>query len=182
MNHRFTNDERSFAEDNIADGHEIVEQEQDLGRETTCIDVRLTVVALDTISGIVAVLLLVSAVFMQQRDQPLFPLMLTQESVAVIAHAIAVAAAIRRVSGLLLFAMLLNVVQVALCLSRVCLTLQRGEVLQRASPPLVLTVAAMLFAGSEALVALIFLLIELLSDVVLIAFKGMLVLRLGKKQ
>ena len=130
MNHRFTNEERTFTAEHIAGGQEILDKEQDLGRKTTCVNVSIAVLVLESVAVACSVLILISLMFATgNKSGPHFPLMLTQVVTALIAHCMAILAAYKSLRGMLMFAVALNLLEVVLNIARLFIVLQSGKLL-----------------------------------------------------
>lgn len=129
MNHKFTIEEKTFTNENIAGGREIVEKEQDLGRKTTCVDVGTTVLVSEAGATFYSVLILISLMFPGGGKGDGGPLMLTQVVTGLIAHGIALLAVWRSMRGILLLAVALNLLEVILNVTRLCLLMNSGKLL-----------------------------------------------------
>lgn len=128
MNHRFTNEESAFAVENIAGGQEILDKEQDLSKRTTCVNVKTAVLVLESIATSYAVVLILSLMFATATGSAThFPIMLTQLVTASVAHLLALLAVYHSLSSFLYIAVALNLVEVILNISRMCLILKSGE-------------------------------------------------------
>lgn len=129
MNHRFTTEEKTFANEHVAGGREILEKEQDLGRKTTCVNVATTVLVSEAGATSLSVLILISLMFLAGGKGENGVLMLTQVVTAFVAHGIGLVAVWKSMRGILLFAVTLNLLEVILNVTRLCLILNSGKLL-----------------------------------------------------
>lgn len=136
MNHRLTIAESTFTAENIPDGQQILDKENDLNKQKTCVDadtiVFVSMVTTELVSALIALFIMVSVISESSTShvngRRIIALVVVQVVVATVAHSLALIAICRSFGRVLLVACTLNFIEVLLNISRVCWAGNSGEV------------------------------------------------------